>query len=118
MSKKSSEGAGDAFDKTHGARKRAGHAVERAAKAVQDGAPRASVALEFTVNKKNRQGIPFDSRDIEAFEKLYAVCGSGPGISTKQAKRLIQAERQIRSEDGTVYPAATPEDHPTKSTES
>lgn len=112
MSKKSGQDAIDCIEKTSGPRKRAGHAVERASKAMLEGVPRALVALDFSAN---RQGIEFDSRDVEAFEKLYTVCGGGAGISKKRTKQLIEAQRQIRREDGDVYPKAAPENsHPTK----
>lgn len=111
MSKNGKNGAVDGIDKTSGPRKRAGHAVERTAKAVLDeGVPRALVALDLT---RNRHGIKFDSRDVEAFEKLFTVCKTGAGLSKKQTKALIEAQRQIRREEGNVYPVAAPENNST-----
>jgi hypothetical protein len=101
VTKKKGVESGGSIDKTSGPRKRAGHTLERIAKASASRVGDDVLALLLTGN--SWRGHSYSAEEIPTLVKVYDDCGSGVGLTKVQVESLIGIQRAIESENDSPY---------------
>ena len=92
------DGATDLIEKVSSPASRAGSAIERAGRMLEEGVDPEVIALQMTKNSPN--GKRYTVAKVQAYSDLYEDAKTKAPITAAQTRALIQDQRAQRQADG------------------